>query len=55
VLYGCRPSARTLWEISPTGKIEVNKDSILSYRATPDKNHVFAYVNDLEAMRSALT
>lgn len=55
VLFGSRPSARTLWDISPAGKIEVGQDSILTYTATPDKNRAFAYVNDLEAMRSMLT
>jgi hypothetical protein len=55
VLYGCRPSARALWDTSPAGTIEVGQDSILTYSATPNKNRAFAYVNDLEKMRSTLT
>jgi hypothetical protein len=55
VLYGSRPSSRNLWDVSPAGYIEVDQDSIITYTNTPNKNRAFAYVNDLEAMRSALT
>lgn len=55
VLYGSRPSARSIWDTSPAGKIEVGQDSILTWAATPESNHAFAYVNDLDAMRVALT
>jgi hypothetical protein len=55
VLYACRPSARTLWDTSPAGKIELGKDSILTYKEIRDYNRAYAYVNDLEAMREILT
>jgi hypothetical protein len=55
VLYGSRPSSRSLWDTSPAGNIEVRQDSTLTYTATPNRNRSYAYVNDLEAMRSILT
>jgi hypothetical protein len=55
VLYGSRPAARTLWDTSPAGTIEVMLDSTITWTATPDRNRAFAYLNDLEAMRSTLT
>ena len=55
VLYGSRPSSRALWDRSPTGTIELGQDSILSFQPTPDRNRSYAYVNDLETMRSVLT
>jgi hypothetical protein len=55
VLYGCRPSARRLWDVSARGSIELGADSVLTYKGTPDRNRAYAYVNDLEAMRAMLT
>jgi hypothetical protein len=55
VLYGSRPSARTLWDTSPTGTIEVGRDSTITWAPTPARNRAYAYVNDLEAMRAVLT
>jgi hypothetical protein len=55
VLYGCRPSARRLWDVSARGSIELGADSVLTYKSTPDRNRAYAYVNDLEAMRAMLT
>lgn len=55
VLYGSRPSSRTLWDTSPAGTISVGMDSILIYENTPNKNRAFAYVNDLRAVEAALT
>jgi hypothetical protein len=55
VLYGCRPSARRLWDVSATGSIELGADSVLTYHDVPDKNRAYAYVNDIEAMREMLT
>jgi hypothetical protein len=55
VLFGSCPSLRGLWDISPAGNIEVGKDSIITYTATPNNNRAYAYVNDFEAMRAILT
>ncbi|WP_051359709.1 nucleoside hydrolase [Adhaeribacter aquaticus] len=55
VLYGSRPAARALFNTSPAGKIDVGMDSIITYSATPNKNQAYAYVNNLEAMRTVLT
>lgn len=55
VLYGSRPSLRTMWDTSPAGKIELGQDSTLTWTANPDKNRAYAYVKDMEAMRSVLT
>ncbi|CAN5286084.1 nucleoside hydrolase [soil metagenome] len=55
VLYGSRPSARNLWDTSPAGNIELSQDSTLTWKATPDNNRAYAYLNDMEAMRDILT
>lgn len=55
VLYGTQPSLRHLWDLSPTGRIELDQDSILTFHPKPDKNRAYGYVNDLEKMRAVLT
>ena len=55
VLYACRPASRVFWDTSPSGKIELNTDGILTYTPVPDENHAYAYVNNFAALRSALT
>lgn len=55
VLYGARPSARSLWDTSPAGSIQVGADSIITWTASPDRNRAYAYVNDLDAVRAMLT
>lgn len=55
VLYGCRPSARRLWDVLAKGSIELGTDIMLTYKAAPDRNRAYAYVNNLEAMRAMLT
>ena len=54
VLYGTRPASRHLWDLSPTGTIELGQDSILTFRPSPDRNRAYGYVNDLETMKSVL-
>lgn len=55
VLYGALPSVRDLWDPSPAGTIEVGLDSTITFTEKPDKNRRYAYVNDLEKIRSILT
>lgn len=52
VHYGSRPLVRTLWNLSPVGNIEVSSDRIITWTATPNKNRAYAYLNDMEAMRT---
>gem|GEM_PF-487501 len=55
VLYACRPSVRKLWDTSAPGTITVDKDRNLKWTETPNANRAYAYVNDMEAMRTQLT
>ena len=55
VLYGSRPSARALWDVSPPGRIRLSEDLVLTYEDGADANHVYGYVNDLEAMRTTIS
>jgi len=55
VLYGSRPSVRTLWDTSPTGTIVVGPDSTIAWSPSPNSNHAYAYVNDLDAVGTVLT
>ena len=55
VLYGTQPSFRHLWDLSPTGRIELDQDSVLTFHPKPDKNRAYGYVSDLEKMRAVLT
>lgn len=55
VLYGCRPSARNLWDTSPRGTIALATDRTITWSPSPDRNHAYAYLKDIEAMRPVLT
>ena len=55
VLYGSRPSSRSLWNTYPAGTISVGQDSIITWTEKPDQNRAYAYVKDMEAMRKILT
>ena len=55
VLYACRPSARHLWDTSPAGNIEVDVEKkLITYTPEPNRNRAYAYINNIEAVRSML-
>ncbi len=55
VLYACRSSVRHLWDTSAPGTITLDKSEMIKWVATPNANRAYAYVNDMEAMRTQLT
>ncbi|MCL4206488.1 MAG: nucleoside hydrolase [Pirellulaceae bacterium] len=55
MLYGARPSSRRLFDTSASGSIRLDDRGILSWTASPDRNVAYAYVDDLEAMRTEIT
>ena len=54
VLYGCRPSARALWDLSPSGDISLDDKVEIHWQAEPNRNRAYAYVQDYAAMRREL-
>jgi hypothetical protein len=55
MLYACRPSARTLWDLSPPGDIRVDTATkTIHWEPAPNRNRAYAYVNDLKTMRQEL-
>jgi inosine-uridine nucleoside N-ribohydrolase len=55
VLYAARPSARNLFDVSAPGDIVVSDPDRIAWAETPARNRAYAYVNDLDAMRTMLT
>jgi hypothetical protein len=53
--FGAQPAFRSLWDQSPPGTITLGRDRKIRYVATPDSNRSYAYVYDLDLMRSKLS
>jgi hypothetical protein len=55
MLYGCRPSARALFETSPFGDITMDDKNHVHWTEKPARNRGYAYVKDMDAVRAMLT
>lgn len=55
MLYGARPSSRSLFDTSAAGNIQLGDRGALTWTANPQRNRAYAYVSDLDVMRGELT
>lgn len=56
LLYGARPSIRTIFATSPPGDITFGTDNgQIAWTATPERNRAYAYVTDQAALVAVLT
>lgn len=55
VLFACRPAARRWFEISAWGDITMDEQHHLHWAAEPARRRAYAYVRDIDAVRTVLT
>jgi inosine-uridine nucleoside N-ribohydrolase len=55
MLYACRPAVRARFTTSPAGEIVMDEENLVHWTASSRSNRAYAYIEDMEAVRTELT